>query len=98
VIPAHDLVPLAGMLTGVLTVGALSWGLVRIFNGPVGQALAKKITGKVAEQDAELVGEVLEMRHQLEQMHRRLGETEERLDFSERLLAQRSETPAERPN
>lgn len=95
-IPGHEIIPLAGMLTGVLTVGALSWGLVRIFHGPVGQALAKKITGKVAEQDVELVNEVLEVRHQLEQLQQRLGETEERLDFNERLLAQRSETPAEK--
>jgi hypothetical protein len=98
VIDPHEIVPLAGMLTGLLTVAAMSWGLVRIFQGPVGQALAKKITGKVAEPDTEVVTEVLEMRHQLEQMHQRLGEAEERLDFSERLLAQRSETPAERPS
>ena len=93
---ADDVIPLAGMLTGVLSVGALSWAIVRIFHGPVGQALAKRISGRTAEPDGELVGEVLELRHQLEQLQQRMGETEERLDFSERLLAQRNTTPAEK--
>ncbi len=93
-ISAGEVVPLAGMLTGLLSVGAIGWTLVRVFQGPVGQAVARKITGKTAEADSELVGEVLELRHQVEQLQQRLGETEERVDFSERLLAQRSETPS----
>jgi len=36
------------------------------------------------------VNEVLELRHQIEELQQRIGETEERLDFSERLLAQRT--------
>jgi hypothetical protein len=87
----NEIIPIAGMVTGVLVVGAISWGFVRLFQGPVGQAIAKRITGKVTESDSELVGEVLELRHQVEELHRRLGEAEERLDFNERLLAKTPE-------
>lgn len=85
-----DIIPLAGMLTGLLSMGALSWAIVRVFHGPVGQALARRINAKHAGPDGELVNEVLELRHQIEELQQRIGETEERLDFSERLLAQRT--------
>ena len=85
------LIPLAGMLTGVISVVALGWAGVRIFNGPVGQALARRIQGHHGGADAEVLHEVLELRHQVDQMQQRLADTEERVDFSERLLAQRNE-------
>lgn len=85
------IVPLAGMLTGVVTVVAIGWGLVRTFQGPVGQALARRIQGKGGLPDSEVLAELEDLRGQLEQVQQRLADTEERLDFSERLLAQRSE-------
>ncbi len=90
------LIPLAGMVTGVFVIGALGWAGVRIFNGPVGQALARRLQGQHGGPDPEVMNEVLELRHQVEQMQQRLTDTEERVDFSERLLAQRSEGTSER--
>jgi hypothetical protein len=86
-----DLVPIAGMFTGLMVTLGVGWGLVRIFNGPVGQALARRISAKSGATDPELVNEVMELRGQLEQVQARLLDAEERLDFSERLLAQRSQ-------
>ncbi len=77
------------MLTGIITTGFLAWGLVRVFQGPVGQALARRIQAKLGGGDPEVLHEVLELRSQVEDLSHRLGEAEERLDFSERLLAQR---------
>ena len=85
------LIPLFGMVTGILTVGALVWAGVRISNGPVGQALARRLHGQHGGADPDVMNEVLELRHQVEQMQQRLADTEERVDFSERLLAQRNE-------
>ena len=89
------LIPIFGMLTGVLTTGFLAWGLVRVFQGPVGQALARRIQAKSGGGDPEVLHEVLELRSQVEELSHRLGEAEERLDFSERLLAQRSGSSVE---
>ena len=83
------LIPLVGMLTGIVTTGFLAWGLVRIFQGPVGQAMARRIQAKSGGGDPEVLNEVLELRSQVEDLSHRLGEAEERLDFNERLLAQR---------
>jgi hypothetical protein len=68
------------------TVGAIAWTL----RGPVGQALAKRIAG---ENDAPQANpEVQEAVYaELDDLRVRVGELEERLDFSERLLAQRSQ-------
>lgn len=87
------LIPLAGMLTGVLTVAFLSTAIVKVFRGPVGQALARRLSGKAGEADPELVQEVVALREHVEQVEQRLLEAEERLDFSERLLTQRAEEP-----
>lgn len=83
------LIPLVGMLTGIVMTGFLAWALVRIFQGPVGQALARRIQAKSGGGDPEVLNEVLELRSQVEDLSHRLGEAEERLDFNERLLAQR---------
>lgn len=86
------IVPLAGMVTGVLVTGSLAFGLVRIFNGPVGQALGRRLQGRSGAADPEVLNEVMDLRHQLEAVQERLADAEERLDFSERLLARRAES------
>ncbi|MHB1328777.1 MAG: hypothetical protein ACYC2K_11305 [Gemmatimonadales bacterium] len=84
-------IPVFGMITGILTTGALAWGMVRVFQGPVGQAMARRIQGRGgAGADPEVLNELDDLRHQLDQVQGRLTEAEERLDFSERLLSQRS--------
>jgi hypothetical protein len=64
---------------------ALAIGLVKIFRGPIGAALAERIRGGAAPaDDPALAAEVDHLRG-------RLAEVEERLDFAERLLAQARE-------
>lgn len=81
-----DLIPIFGMITGALMTAAVVIGLVKIAHGPVGQALGRRIQGKAGE-DEELRHEVAWMREQLEEVQGQLAETQERLDFAERLLA-----------
>jgi hypothetical protein len=55
--------------------------LVKIFTGPIAQAVAQRLRGRpAAEPDPNLLAE-------LEHLRGRLAEVEERLDFAERLLA-----------
>lgn len=77
----------AGALAAVvlfLTVGA-----VLIFRGPVGRAIARRIEGNTGP-DSALTQRIEELEHRLadlEQDRLRVGELEERMDFTERLLA-----------
>lgn len=82
-----ELVPIAGMLTGLLITIVGVWGLVQIIQGPLGQALARRIHGRTG--DADLQNEVADLRDQIEGVRRQLEETQERVDFAERLLSQR---------
>ena len=69
----------------VIIAVALAIGLVKIFTGPIGAALAERIRGAAARADDHgLAAEVDNLRG-------RLAEVEERLDFAERLLAQAHE-------
>jgi hypothetical protein len=69
----------------VVVAVALTIGLVKIFRGPVGAAIAERIRGHpVSAEDPALAAEV-------EHFRGRLAEVEERLDFAERLLAQARE-------
>lgn len=86
----ETIIPIAGMITGIVIVAAVARALVAVFHGPVGQALARRLSGRAGTADPDLLAEVEDLRQQLEQVHQRLIDAEERLDFSERLLAQRS--------
>jgi hypothetical protein len=69
----------------VIIAVALAIGLVKIFTGPIGAALAERIRGAAAPADDHgLAAEVDNLRG-------RLADVEERLDFAERLLAQARE-------
>jgi hypothetical protein len=64
----------------------LCFAAVRIFVGPIGQAIADRVRGRheaPSGTDPALVGEV-------DQLQARLADVEERLDFAERLLARAS--------
>ncbi|SRR6266545_180149 len=80
-----ELIPLAGMITGTLITVAAIWGAVRVAHGPLGQALARRLQGRGA--DTELSGEVAQLRDELEALRHQLEETQERVDFAERLLS-----------
>ncbi len=73
------IVAIAGMLTGVLTTGLITWGIVQAFRA---RAQARAMP-------AQLEDEVARLRDHVETLHQALVETQERLDFTERLLAQR---------
>jgi hypothetical protein len=81
----NDLVPIAGMATGVLLTGMLTWGFVSVFRGPVGQAISRRISGG---HDDHLEEEVLELRDAVAGLSDELREMQERVDFAERLLTE----------
>lgn len=68
-----------------MTVTGAAIGLVFFFAVPVRRAILRKIEGGAPAADPMLAAEV-------EQLHGRVAELEERLDFAERLLAQSRET------
>lgn len=81
-----DFIPLMGMLTGAVFMVVVGYAFVRIAQGQIGQAIARRIHGKGAP-DPELREELDELRGQVASLEHRLGESEERLDFTERLLS-----------
>ena len=81
-----ELIPIFGMLTGTLMTVGLIFGLVKVMQGPVGAALARRIQGKHGAADEDLHAEVTWLRDQVDQLRQEVTETQERLDFAERLL------------
>lgn len=87
--PPGDLAPVIAS-----SVFFISVALVLILRGPVGRALGRRIEGGKAPDEALTLAAVDELQArvaQLEQQADRLHELEERLDFTERLLAQQRE-------
>jgi ubiquinone biosynthesis protein UbiJ len=85
---AGELIPIFGMITGMVMTLGIIFGLVQLTRGPVGQALARRIQGRAAETDGEVRLELAELRDQVDALRGTLEETQERLDFTERLLSQ----------
>jgi len=83
-----ELIPIFGMLTGLAICLGGIYGFVRFSQGPVGQALARRIQGRSGG-DPETSAEVARLRDEMDQLRRQLEETQERVDFAERLLSQR---------
>ncbi|MGQ0702872.1 MAG: hypothetical protein ACT4PM_07035 [Gemmatimonadales bacterium] len=82
----------AGSFAMFIAVGA-AW--VALLVGPIGQAVARRLTSKkgslgvsTGEMTAERVAEIEQRLADLEVAQARISELEERLDFAERLLAQ----------
>jgi len=86
-------VPAVGVVSLALVIGA-----TLVLSGPVGKALAEWIRGwsrtdeqwmamKAARHGVVLGGDSERLLAEVEELKRRLGEVEERLDFTERLLA-----------
>ena len=82
-----ELIPIFGMITGLGIILGGIFGFVRLAQGPVGQALARRIQGHAAG-DPELAADVAALREQVDLLRRQLEETQERVDFAERLLSQ----------
>jgi hypothetical protein len=89
----RDWVPAVGVIGLALVIGATF-----VLTGPVGQALAEWIRGwsktdeqwmamKAAKHGVLLGGDPTQLVAQVDELKRRVAEVEERLDFTERLLA-----------
>lgn len=83
-----NMIPVFGMITGIITTGLFFWGIVQVARSPIGQALARRIQGRYGDTDPELMADVAALRDQVDFMQQQLSETQDRLDFTERLLAQ----------
>jgi len=82
-----QLVPLLSIVT-LVVVGAI--GLRLVFRTPVGEAIARRIRqGRHPDRFADPAGEGYraEMEDRVMHLQERIGELEERVDFTERLLA-----------
>lgn len=73
------------MLGSLPLVGIIAWAAVKIL-GPIGQALGRRLSGGSDGSHLEQRVETLGL--ELDQVRAQLAETHERLDFTERLLAQ----------
>lgn len=87
-----DAIPIFGMITGLGITVAGIFGFVRFTQGPVGQAFARRIQGH-AGGDPDTSAEVAQLRQDVDQLRRQLEETQERVDFAERLLSQQRSAP-----
>lgn len=70
-------IPIIGLMIGFFFIFSKS---------DLGRALAQRISGGAAA-NSELEGEVRQLRGEVEALRAELGETQERVDFTERLLA-----------
>jgi hypothetical protein len=86
VVNPEVVIPIMGMLTGLVSIVVIGTVFVRVAQSAIGQALARRIQGKHGPGDEELRGEMDELREQVIALEHRLAESEERLDFTERLL------------
>jgi len=64
----------------------ISGAAVLIFRGPLGKAIGERIAGRSVEGADPVESEALH--HEINELRYRLSEVEERLDFTDRLLAQ----------
>ncbi|OGU22554.1 MAG: hypothetical protein A3K13_09885 [Gemmatimonadetes bacterium RIFCSPLOWO2_12_FULL_68_9] len=74
----------------VISLITLTLGATFILRGPLGKALADRMAGRAARDDAD----VAQLRAEVDDLRDLVGELQERLDFAERLLAQQRERSA----
>jgi hypothetical protein len=86
----NQLIPLIGMIGGMVIAGIVLWGF---FKSDLARALAERIRGrrKHGEFEATDPGHVAELEQRVVEMQGQITEMAERLDFAERLLAQKRE-------
>ena len=86
-----EAIPIMGMLTGIVSMVLIAVTVIKVAQSQVGQAIARRISGKSGPMDDEMRNELLDLREHVGHLEQRLAESEERIDFTERLLAQRGE-------
>ncbi|HMV32118.1 MAG TPA: hypothetical protein PKA50_08355 [Gemmatimonadales bacterium] len=74
--PGQAIVAIAGMLTGIITTGVIAWAIV--------QGLRARYRGVTLSPQVE--EELAALREQVDGLQQALAETQERVDFTERLL------------
>jgi hypothetical protein len=83
-----DMIPVIGMITGIITTAAFVWGIVKVAQSSIGEAIARRIQGRHGIIDAEILAEVSALRDQVDAIQHQLLDAQERIDFTERLLTQ----------
>jgi hypothetical protein len=87
----NQLIPLIGMVGGMVIAGIVLWSF---FKSDIAAALAERIRGRKKSSEAVEgvdAGHVEELEQRVVDMQGQLTEMAERLDFAERLLAQKRE-------
>ena len=85
----NQLIPLIGMIGGMVITGIVLWAF---FKSDLASAFAERIRGrKKSSVEAADADHVLELEQRLTEMQGQIAEMAERLDFTERLLAQKRE-------
>jgi ubiquinone biosynthesis protein UbiJ len=92
----NDLIPIFGMLTGMVTMVLIGVTIVKVSQGVIGQAIARRLRGGSAP-DPDMLEDLSQLRDQVANLEQRLMESEERLDFAERLLSSGSQAGREDP-
>jgi len=82
-----QMIPIMGMATGIVSMVVIGLVIVKVAQSQLGQALARRISGRAGAGDQELREEVMELRELVGHLEQRIAEGEERIDFTERLLA-----------
>jgi hypothetical protein len=75
-----EMIPVLGMITGVLVTSVMTWGLVQMVRT---WASTRRVQGGA---DPDLLAAVDTLREQVDHLQRQLDETQERLEFAERLM------------
>ncbi|MDZ4864864.1 MAG: DUF6479 family protein [Gemmatimonadota bacterium] len=86
--PADAIVAIGGMITGIIVTGLIVWGIVH--------GIRVQANARTGRPDPALEQEVSALRDHVDAMQQQLNEAQERIDFSERLLAQQR-TPERLP-
>ena len=86
----NQLIPLFGMIGGMVISGIVLWGF---FKSEIARAIGERIRGRKHAIDGEAgdAPHVAELEQKIEDMQGQIAEMAERLDFAERLLAQKRE-------
>ena len=85
---SEAIVAIAGMLTGIIITAAIVWGVV--------QGLRAQANARARLPDPALEQEMSALRDHVDVIQQQLNEAQERIDFTERLLAQQR-TPEQLP-
>jgi hypothetical protein len=87
----NQLIPLIGVVAGLIITGVV---LYAFFKSDIAAAIAERIRGMHRRKGVETAGDeprVAQLEERLDLMHGQISELAERLDFAERLLAQKRE-------